>query len=121
MRSLELTQTGVKFVPSEEELEETIISYIQDYQLTSLFLRFERIDNPKNQTASFSFWLSGASLAKEEHILMHLQELSQPFPALVEQLQEIADHAGVSFRNTFEEEGYTFHCQAIHRRIIRKR
>jgi hypothetical protein len=120
MRSLELTNTGVKFVPTEVDLEGALISLIQDYRLTSFYLKYERKDNPKNGTACFSFWLSGVDLNKEEYILLHLQELLQGFPALVKQLQEIAAGAGVNFYNSFNEDGYTIHCQAIHRRINRK-
>jgi hypothetical protein len=118
--SLELTRTGVKLLSTEEDIEGTLISFIQDYQLVSLYLKYERKDDPKNGTACFNFWLSGVGLNKEEHILLHLQELLQGFPALVKQLQEIAAGAGVNFYNSFNEDGYIIHCQAIHRRINRK-
>lgn len=123
MKSLELTHTGVKFVsPSEEELEATVVSYIHEYQLAALCLQYERKDEAKEGTASFTFWLSGTGLSnKEEYTLMHLQKLSLPFPEFVEQLQLIANRAGISFRNAFKEDGYQFHCNAIHRRIIRKK
>jgi hypothetical protein len=117
--SLEPTRTGVKFVPTED-LEGTIMSFIQDYRLASLCLKYERKDDSKNCTACFRFWLSGVGFNKEEHTLLHLQELPQAFPALVKQLQEIAADAGVDFYNSFNEDGYTIHCQAIHRRIDRK-
>lgn len=122
MRNLELTHTGVKFVPSREELEATIVSYIYDYQLAALCLRYERKDNPKDKTVSFAFWLSGSGLnGQEEHILMHLQELPLPFADFVEELQAISQRAGISFRNDLKEDGYKFQCNAIHRRIIRKK
>lgn len=122
MRNLELTHTGVKFVPSREELEATVVSYIYDYQLAALCLRYERKDNPNDKTVSFAFWLSGSGLnGQEEPILMHLQELPLPFAEFVEELQAISRRAGISFRNDLSEDGYQFHCNAIHRRIIRKK
>lgn len=122
MRNLELTNRGVKIVPSREELEATIVSFIYDYQLAALCLKYERKDAPKEKTVSFTFWLSGQGVnACEEYILMHLNELPVPFPAFVKQLQEITSRAGILFRNTFADDGYEIHCNAIHRRIIRKR
>ncbi len=120
MRNLELTHSGIKFVPTEEELEATIVSYILDYQLLSLCLKYERKDDKSGKhTVSFNFWVSGLGLKQEEYILLHLQEPSQGLPSVINQLGKIADSRGLNFCNTFAEDGYSIDCQTIQRRISR--
>lgn len=117
----EMMNTRIRFDSKPEEINEIIASCIQDYRLKSLCLWYERKDNLAQHTASFTFWLSGTDLAGEELTLLHVQELPANFSSFVEQIRKGANEMNVSFENKFEQDGYTVHWQAIHRRIERGR
>lgn len=116
-----MMNTRIRFDSKPEEINGIIASCIQDYKLRSLCLMYERKDNLVQHTASFTFWLSGTDLAGEELRLLYIQELPANFSSFMEQLRKVANEMDISFENKFEQDGYTIHCQAIHRRIERGR
>ena len=117
----ETSRHNIELAANPETFAEGLFSCIQDYHLLSLCLEYERIDDPKAQTASFNFCLTAKGRSGRSLTLLQLEELPHDWPTFINQLETTSAEAGITFQNKFKADGYQVHCQTIQRSIWRQK